>query len=272
MTKATTLGELKQTEWASPARRQRTVKDEMRDNLVCLLENGSPLFPGSWAYDDTVIRAERDPVAAQLHFVVGLRGRRAASCGSWCCCWTEIPVLAGSEVNDDPFQPISKDGRERIAELGDATPIAWLPRESRYVEKLATPDVTIADLIGDIDPIKAATLRLDYSDERVIHYGIIPRTNRGIFAINERRTSRSGIVQRSCRKAIQISIPCGCPRRGAAVHRQPQDYTRAQITAVEGPDRLRDRDYPLSVDLARHHAAGSAVDRLGRPVRARFHG
>src|SRR5207245_555127 len=108
----------------------------------------------------------------------------------------EIPVIAGSEVNDDPFRPISKDGRERVEELGDATPIAWLPRDSRFVEKLATPDVTIADIIGDVDPIKAARGGHLLSDELTMHFGLLPRANRGIFAINELPDLITELVER----------------------------------------------------------------------------
>src|SRR6266568_6269378 len=151
MTQATTLAELKQTEWASPARRQRTVKDEMRENLICLLGQA------------------KSRILRQLVTLLD----------------DEIPIIAGSEVNDDPFEPISKYGRELIAERGDGTPIAWLPREVRFVEKLATPDVTIADIIGDVDPIKAARGGHLLSDELTMHFGLLPRANRAIFAINE---------------------------------------------------------------------------------------
>src|SRR6185312_12012735 len=144
MTKATTLGELKQTEWASPARRRRTVKDEMRDNLVCLLENGSTLFPGVVGYEDTVIPQLVNAILSRHNFILlGLRGQAKSRIlrELMLLLDEEVPVLAGSEVNDDPFHPISKYGRELIAERGDDTPVSWLPRESRYVEKLATPDV-----------------------------------------------------------------------------------------------------------------------------------
>src|SRR5882672_4621951 len=188
MTKATTLGELKQTEWASPARRERTVKDEMRDNLICLLENGSTLFPGVVGYEDTVIPQLVNAILSRHNFILlGLRGQAKSKILRELVLLLdeEIPVLAGSEVNDDPFHPISKYGRERIAELGDDTPVAWLSRDSRYVEKLATPDVTIADLIGDVDPIKAARGGHELSSELTVHYGLLPRANRGLFAINE---------------------------------------------------------------------------------------
>src|SRR5882672_2489983 len=189
MTLATTLGDLKQTEWASPARRRRTVKDELRENLICLLENGTPLFPGIVGYEDTVIPQLVNALLARHNFILlGLRGQAKSRILRQLVTLLdeEIPILAGSEVNDDPFRPISKYGRELIAEQGDDTPVAWLPRDARFVEKLATPDVTIADIIGDVDPIKAARSGRDLGDELTIHYGLLPRANRGIFAVNER--------------------------------------------------------------------------------------
>src|SRR2546425_948175 len=188
MTQATTLAELKQTEWASPARRQRTVKDEMRENLICLLENGATLFPGIVGYEETVIPQLVNAILSRHNFILlGLRGQAKSRILRQLITLLddEIPILAGSEVNDDPFEPISKYGRELIAERGDKTPIAWLPRDSRYVEKLATPDVTIADIIGDVDPIKAARGGHLLSDELTMHFGLLPRANRGVFAINE---------------------------------------------------------------------------------------
>src|SRR5437867_7358659 len=157
MTQATTLGELQRTEWASPARRQRTVKDEMRENLICLLENGSPLFPGIVGYEDTVLPQLVNAVLSRHNFILlGLRGQAKSRILRQLVTLLdeEIPVIDGSEVNDNPFAPISKFGRELVAERGDRTPVAWLPRDSRDEEKLATPDVTIADIIDDADPIK----------------------------------------------------------------------------------------------------------------------
>src|SRR5207249_4582983 len=188
MSKPTTLGELNQTEWASPARIRRAVKDEMRANLVCLLENGSPLFPGIVGYEDTVIPQLINAILSRHNFILlGLRGQAKSRILRQLVSLLdeEIPIIAGSEVNDDPFDPISKYSREVIAEHGDSTPIAWLARELRFVEKLATPDVTIADIIGDVDPIKAARGGHLLSDELTMHFGLLPRANRGIFAINE---------------------------------------------------------------------------------------
>src|SRR6266516_408442 len=188
MTQPTTLGELKRTEWAAAARRQRTVKDEMRENLICLLENGSPLFPGIVGYEETVLPQLVNAILSRHNFILlGLRGQAKSRILRQLVSLLdeEIPIIAGSEVNDDPFDPISKYSRELIAEHGDSTPIAWLARELRFVEKLATPDVTIADIIGDVDPIKAARGGHLLSDELTMHFGLLPRANRGIFAINE---------------------------------------------------------------------------------------
>src|ERR1044072_1597586 len=162
MTQATTLGELKSTEWASPARRQRTVKDEMRENLICLLENGSPLFPGIVGYEETVLPQLVNAVLSRHNFILlGLRGQAKSRILRQLVTLLEeeVPITAGSEVNDDPCEPISKFGRELIGERGDKTPIAWLPRELRFVEKLATPDVPIADILGHVDPRHEARAR-----------------------------------------------------------------------------------------------------------------
>jgi magnesium chelatase subunit I len=180
---ARTLGELKAAGY-----RPRTVKDEMRGNLIGMLRAGEELFPGIIGYDDTVVPGLVNAILSRHDFILlGLRGQAKTRILRSLVRFLdhEVPVLAGTETNDDPLAPVSRAGREMVATMGDAAPVEWLPREERYREKLATPDVTIADLIGDIDPIKAATRRLTYADEEAIHYGIIPRTNRGIFALNE---------------------------------------------------------------------------------------
>ena len=179
----TTLGELKNSGWQS-----RSVKEELRTNLIARIRAGKPLFDGIHGYEETVVPAlERAILAGHSINLLGLRGqaktRMARSLVQLLDEW--MPIVAGSEINDDPYAPISRSARTLIAEMGDATPIAWVHRDQRYTEKLATPDVTVADLIGDSDPIKAANLKLDYSDERVIHFGLIPRSHRGIFVINE---------------------------------------------------------------------------------------
>lgn len=181
-----TLGALKRSSYAS--RRARSVKDEVRRNLLARLAGGGPLFEGVLGYEETVMPQIVNALLSRHNFILlGLRGQAKsrilrALVG---LLDPEIPVVAGSEVNDDPFAPISKYARNRLAEAGDDTPIAWVGRDSRYVEKLATPDVTIADIIGDVDPIKAARGGHLLSDELTIHYGMLPRANRGIFALNE---------------------------------------------------------------------------------------
>ncbi|HEY9007004.1 MAG TPA: magnesium chelatase [Ohtaekwangia sp.] len=178
-----TLGELKKAGYTS-----RSTKDELRENLIDRLRKKETVFEGIWGYEETVIPdLERAILAGHDVNLLGLRGQAKTRLARLMINLLDeyIPYIEGSELNDDPLSPISRFGRDKIAELGDATPIAWLHRDERYTEKLATPDVSIADLIGDVDPIKAATLKLPYSDERVIHFGLIPRSNRSIFVINE---------------------------------------------------------------------------------------
>lgn len=178
-----TLGELKRTGY-----RPRTVKEEVRANLAAKLCRREEIFPGILGYDRTVIPLVQNALLAQHDFILlGLRGqaktRMLRALPSLLDEW--IPVLAGSPIHEDPLRPVTEAGRAVVEAKGDATPIEWLHRDERYQEKLATPDVTIADLIGDIDPIKAANEKLSLADPRVMHYGIVPRANRGIFAINE---------------------------------------------------------------------------------------
>src|SRR5512141_1447306 len=279
MTQATTLGELKQTEWASPARRQRTVKDEMRENLICLLENGSPLFPGIVGYEDTVIPQLVNALLARHNFILlGLRGQAKSRILRQLVTLLdeEIPILAGSEVNDDPFRPISKYGRELIAERGDDAPVAWLPRDSRFVEKLATPDVTIADIIGDVDPIKAARGGHLLSDELTMHFGLLPRANRGIFAINE-LPDLSGKVQVGLFNIMQegdVQIK-GYPVRLPldvllAFTANPEDYTARGKIISPLKDRIGSEiltHYPRTVELGMAITAQEAwIERGDRTV------
>ena len=167
---------------------KRTVKEEMRANLMRKLQTGEKIFPGVIGYDRTVIPQLQNAILSKHDIILlGLRGqaksRIVRMLPRLLSEWT--PVLKDTPLNEHPYDPLTKQGRELVEEYGDEAPIDWLPRSARYGEKLATPDTTIADLIGDIDPIKAANLRLTYADEEIIHFGIIPRTNRGIFAINE---------------------------------------------------------------------------------------
>jgi magnesium chelatase subunit I len=179
----TTLGALRASGY-----RSRTVKDEMRTNLVRKLQAGEALFPGIEGYEDTVVPQIVNAILARHDFILlGLRGQAKSRILRQLVSLLDetMPVLAGSEVNDDPLAPISKYGRLLVAQHGDEAPVEWVDREHRYVEKLATPDVTIADVIGDVDPIKAARGGHILGDELTIHYGLLPRANRGVFAINE---------------------------------------------------------------------------------------
>lgn len=178
-----TIGELKQSGY-----KDKTVKDEIRDNLISKLKNKEEIFEGIIGYEKTVIPQVINAILAKHDIIfLGLRGQAKTRIARLLITLLDeyIPIVKGSEINDSPFKPVSKHAVDRVGSLGDATEIEWIPRGQRYGEKLATPDVTIADLIGDIDPIKAATQRLNYSHEGVIHFGIVPRTNRGIFVINE---------------------------------------------------------------------------------------
>jgi magnesium chelatase subunit I len=182
---AATLGELRRTVGAGGS---LSVKDEIRANLLRALETNQPLFPGIHGYEETVLPQIVTALLSRHNFILlGLRGQAKSRILRGLVQFLDevIPIVAGCEINDHPFRPICRPCRERIAADGDATPITWLPRDLRYVEKLATPDVTIADIIGDVDPIKAARGGRDLSDELTIHYGLLPRANRGIFAVNE---------------------------------------------------------------------------------------
>jgi len=178
-----TLSELKKAGY-----QYKTIKEELRQNLIAKLKKKENVFEGIWGYEETVIPdLERAILAGHDINLLGLRGQAKTRLARLMVHLLDeyIPVIEGSELNDDPLHPISHYGVDKVKELGDNTPITWLHRDDRYTEKLATPDVSIADLIGDVDPIKAASLKLPYSDERVIHFGLIPRSHRSIFVINE---------------------------------------------------------------------------------------
>ena len=181
MTKPKTLGDLSK----SPP---RSVRDEIRTNVIAAMRAGEELFPGIVGYDETVVPQLVNALLSRHHFILlGLRGQAKTRIlrGLTRFLDDEIPVIDGCEIHDDPFNPICSACRRLVAEKGDDTPVRWLSRVERYVEKLATPDVTIADMIGDLDPIRAARSGLDLADELTIHYGLVPRAHRGIFAINE---------------------------------------------------------------------------------------
>jgi len=187
----TTLGQLRSSEF-TPARVSRSVKDELRDNLIARLRESAKskasLFPGIVGFDDTVVPQIVNAVLSRHNFILlGLRGQAKSRILRALTTLLDphVPYVVGSELRDDPYQPLSRFARNLIAQKGDATPIAWMTPMERYVEKLATPDVTVADLIGDVDPIKAARSGEELGSELTMHYGLLPRANRGIFAINE---------------------------------------------------------------------------------------
>ncbi|MDX1762646.1 MAG: magnesium chelatase, partial [Christiangramia sp.] len=178
-----TLGDLKKSGYKS-----KGIKEELRQNLREKIKNGEPTFKGIYGYEYTVIpELERAILSKHNINLLGLRGQAKTRLARLMVNLLDewMPIVEGSEINDDPLNPISRYARELIKEKADDTPISWVNREDRFFEKLATPDVTVADLIGDVDPIKAANLKLSYADDRVIHFGMIPRANRSIFVINE---------------------------------------------------------------------------------------
>lgn len=239
------------------------IKDEMKKNLRLNLSKGVSTFEGIHGYEDTVIPdLERAILSGHNINLLGLRGqaktRLARQLTNLLDDW--IPIISGSEINDDPLDPISHYGKQRIKELGDETPIEWIPKEDRFFEKLATPDVTVADLIGDIDPIKAASLKLSYSDPRVIHFGMIPRAHRCIFVLNELpdlqariQVSLFSILQE---KEIQIRgfklrLPINVQFLFTA---NPEDYTNRGSIVTPLKDRIGSQimtHYPKTIDIAK---------------------
>ena len=182
------LGELRSSRWSEERIGKRTVRQEMRENVLALLQAKETLFPGIHGYDDSVVPQIVNAILSRHNFILlGLRGQAKSRILRDLVRFLdrEIPVIAGCEINDNPYRPICRACRERVAAEADCTPVAWMDREMRFVEKLATPDVTIADIIGDVDPIRAARGGRDLADELTIHYGLLPRANRGVFAINE---------------------------------------------------------------------------------------
>lgn len=274
------LGALRASPWGEPERATRSVKDELRQNLLARLADGAPLFPGILGYDDTVMPQLVNALLARHNFILlGLRGQAKSRILRALATMLDpvIPVVAGSEVNDNPFAPISKFARELTREAGDDTPIAWVERTQRYVEKLATPDVTIADLIGDLDPIRAARGGHLLSDELTIHYGMLPRANRGIFALNE-LPDLAGKVQVGLFNIMQegdVQIK-GYPIRLAldvllCFTANPEDYTARGKIITPLKDRVGSEiltHYPPTVELGMAITRQEAwTDRGGRPVR-----
>jgi magnesium chelatase subunit I len=262
----TTLGALRASEY-TPARVGRSVKDEMRENLIARLRKlaagksgDAALFPGIVGYEDTVIPQLVNAVLSRHNFILlGLRGQAKSRILRALTTLLDpyIPAVAGSEVRDNPYAPISKYARDLIAKMGDETPIAWLTPDDRYVEKLATPDVTVADLIGDVDPIKAARSNQDLGSELTMHYGLLPRANRGIFAINE-LPDLAGKIQVALFNIMQegdVQIK-GYPVRLAldlaiVFSANPEDYTARGKIVTPLKDRIGSEirtHYPENVD------------------------
>src|SRR6201991_2412327 len=257
ITKIKTLGELTKTGY-----KNRSVKEEIRENLIRKLQNKENTFPGILGYEDSVIPdTERALLSRHNILFLGLRGQAKTRMARQMIELLDeyIPVIAGSEVNDDPLKPLSKYAKDLIAEHADETPITWMHRSERYGEKLATPDVSVADLIGDIDPIKAANLRLSFADERVIHYGIIPRSNRGIFVINEIPDLQARIQVALFNileegdiqiRGFKLRMPLDILFVFTA---NPEDYTNRGAIVTPLKDRIESQiltHYPKSIDHA----------------------
>ncbi|MGD2217384.1 MAG: magnesium chelatase [Gemmatimonadales bacterium] len=274
-TRPRTIGELRSSGYVA-----RSVKDEMRANLVAKLESGEGLFPRIVGYGDTVIPQLVNAILSRHNFILlGLRGQAKSRILRQLVGLLDeqLPIIAGSEVNDDPFHPISKYGRLKLEELGESTPIDWIGREQRYVEKLATPDVTIADIIGDVDPIRAARGGHVLSDELTIHYGLLPRANRGIFAVNE-LPDLAGKIQVGLFNIMQegdVQIK-GYPVRLAldvqlVFTANPEDYTARGKIITPLKDRIGAEimtHYPSDLDHGVAITEQEAwTERVGRPVR-----
>lgn len=252
-----TLGQLKAAGY-----QRKSVKQELRDNLIAMMGEKRNPFPGILGYEDTVIPdTERAILSRHNILYLGLRGQAKTRMARQMVDLLDeyIPVIAGSEIKDDPLQPLSRFAKDLVAEHGDDTPIQWLHRSERYGEKLATPDVSVADLIGDIDPIKAANMKLSFADEKVIHYGIIPRSNRGIFVINELpdlqariqvalfNILQEGDVQI---RGFNIRMPLDILFVFTA---NPEDYTNRGSIVTPLKDRIESQiltHYPRSIDVS----------------------
>ncbi|MDB4905913.1 MAG: magnesium chelatase subunit ChlI [Gemmatimonadetes bacterium] len=275
-----TLGALKRSPHGVPELALRSVKDEMRQNLLRRLCMSGPLFAGVIGYEDTVMPQIVNAVLSRHNFILlGLRGQAKSRILRALVTLLDdaMPIVAGSEVNDNPFAPISRYSKLLIEEMGDETPIAWVERDSRYVEKLATPDVTIADLIGDLDPIKAARGGHMLSDELTIHYGMLPRANRGIFALNE-LPDLAGKVQVGLFNVMQegdVQIK-GYPVRlpldvQLCFTANPEDYTARGKIITPLKDRIGSEivtHYPETVELGMAITAQESwITRGHRPVR-----
>lgn len=253
-----TIGELKATGY-----QPRSIKEEMRKNLIKKLQSKEPIFPGVIGFDDTVIPdVERAILSRHNILLLGLRGQAKTRIARLLIHLLDeyMPIVGGSELNDDPLQPLSRYALDLIAEKGDDTPVEWVHRDERYVEKLATPDVSVADLIGDVDPIKAATLKLPYSDQRVIHFGLVPRAHRSLFVLNELpdlqariQVSLFNILQEGDIqiRGFKLRLPLDIQFVFTA---NPEDYTNRGSIITPLKDRIESQiltHYPKTIDIAR---------------------
>jgi len=256
--KIKTLGQLKKEGYVA-----KSIKQELRDNLVKKLQSNERVFQGIIGFEDTVLPdIERAILSKHNILLLGLRGQAKTRIARM---MTEllddyIPVVEGSEINDDPLMPLSRYGIDAIAKHGDKTPITWIHKTDRYVEKLATPDVSVADLIGDVDPIKAAALKLPYSDERVIHFGLVPRSHRSIFVLNELpdlqariQVSLFNILQEGDLqiRGFKLRFPLDIQFVFTA---NPEDYTNRGSIVTPLKDRIESQiltHYPKTIEIAR---------------------
>ncbi len=253
-----TVSDLKKSGYKS-----KNIRQELRDNLIIKIQAGEKIFEGIFGFDDTVLPdVERALLSGHNILLLGLRGQAKTKIARLLVQLLDeyIPVVKGSELNDDPLNPISKFSEDLLLELGDDTPIEWMHRSERYVEKLATPDVSVADLIGDVDPIKAATLKLPYSDERVIHYGLVPRAHRSIFVINELpdlqariQVSLFNILQEGDIqiRGFKIRLPLDIQFVFTA---NPEDYTNRGSIITPLKDRIESQiltHYPKNIEISK---------------------
>ncbi|MEM8509625.1 MAG: magnesium chelatase [Bacteroidota bacterium] len=254
----TTFGELKKAGY-----QPQSIKEELRKNLVAKIREGENVFEGIWGYEDSVIpELERAILSRHNINLLGLRGQAKTRLARLMVNLLDeyIPYVSGSEIHDDPFNPISRFAKNLLDEQGDTTPITWLPRAERFYEKLATPDVTVADLIGDVDPIKAANLKLSYADDRVIHFGMIPRANRCIFVINELPDlqARIQVALFNILQEGDVQIRGFKLRLPLDVHfvftANPEDYTNRGSIVTPLKDRIGSQiltHYPENLDTAK---------------------
>lgn len=272
LTQIKTLGQLKAAGYES-----KSIKEELRDNLILKIKRKENVFEGIWGYEDTVIPdIERAILSRHNINLLGLRGQAKTRIARMMTQLLDeyVPVVYGAELNDDPLQPLTSFAKELIEEKGDNTPIGWWHRDDRYTEKLATPDVSVADLIGDVDPIKAATMKLSYNDERVIHYGLVPRSHRSIFVINELpdlqariQVALFNILQEGDIqiRGFKLRLPLDIQFVFTA---NPEDYTNRGSIVTPLKDRIESQiitHYPKSIEIGRRITAQEASLK-GKPV------